>query len=175
MTTVTVFHLFGLKQTGRAWRIRLNEYIDAPKARYSNHEATGGVFQCPSDNYVVAVTINGVDILTQTLRGSYAHTKYLATEGVLPNSKQIISKMTKSKNPGKQILLSPFYGLADKGNFINFVPPLKNSIRYDHLEKDNFLFLDGHVESYTRDEMNSGLEDNKFKLNNLKFSTLQDF
>lgn len=147
------------------WRIeRLNEYIHAPRYPGSAYDATGGVFNCPSDNLMLA----GAPLKKNW--GSYAHTMYLGYDDSF--STYICGKSGKLKNPSSVIAMSEYWGVAKKEYFMDHVSGEYDSVRFFHIKQSNLLFADLHVNHSGHNELKNKLTDDSLRLSKVDISEL---
>ncbi|HCE44044.1 MAG TPA: hypothetical protein DET40_10895 [Lentisphaeria bacterium] len=158
------FPYYWLEAPGSQWRFRLNEYIHAPRLPGSSYDATGGVFYCPSDNFIW-----GGALLAKSW-GSYANVIYLANNKT--GSSYIVRKIDFIKSPSSVVSTAPKWCSAKKACFTDYQPEERDGVKYFHAGKGNFLFTDLHVEDYRRNDMINGLLDYSIKLSNVPLSSI---
>ena len=147
------------------WRFRLNEYVNAPKYKGSSYDATGGIFQCPSD-----MQKDTSDNYTKKNWGSYAHTMYL---GYYPHfSTYICGKINKVTNPSNLIVSSEYWGVVKKEYIMDYASGYLYSVRFFHNNLANFLFGDMHVARLKHSSVKSKLVSDELYLSNVPYAKL---
>ena len=152
------------------WRVRVNEYIHAPRYPGSAYDATGGIFQCPSDDIWVRFANPALDIPLKKNWGSYGHTMYLGYYA--PGISYICGKTVMLKNPSSVVAMSEYWGVAKKEYFMNHVSGELYSVRFSHLKQSNLLFADLHVDHSNHNNLKNKLNSDVLRLSRVSLSGL---